>query len=365
MASNPTFGHKLMLSIGGLLVFLVLSEIILSVVYFQKWTDHPFALVELYHQITDSVGERKAERRVREMREDMGLPDDVDLYDAPFLPEGDALLRELESRYEGYFSRLAKAARKMDVPLVVMFVPYEEYDTPASKVASDALRAFLADLAAQHQVDFLDMAEIFFKYPSQVTTLYPLDSHLSRFGHRLVALELDRFIRERYADARSSFTTRDKPRRFGDHDPDGNGIDEGDIPHRLITNAQGLRMTHDLEFPKTRQRVLVLGDSVTYGTFVENEETYTGLLNHLQSVREYVNAGVSGYSIPDELEMFEERTHHAEPDVIVLQVSVNDISGLFYMLRNACSRSGEQSAPTATELDFIHRMQRRAMRGPE
>ena len=110
------------------------------------------------------------------------------------------------------------------------------------------------------------------------------------------------------------------------------GISSGwsDIPVRI--NAHGLRGP---EFPLAKppgvQRVLVLGDSCTFGYLLPEEDAYTSQLQHLLDERRgagkvhVINAGVPGYGINNEAEFLEHRGLAFDPDAIVVTASSGDI----------------------------------------
>lgn len=72
-----------------------------------------------------------------------------------------------------------------------------------------------------------------------------------------------------------------------------------------------------------RPRVLMLGDSITYGTGVRDEETFCALMAQRYDV---VNLGVEGYGTDQELLKLEREGLAYHPDVVVLNFTVaNDI----------------------------------------
>lgn len=92
----------------------------------------------------------------------------------------------------------------------------------------------------------------------------------------------------------------------------------------LSVNSIGLR---DREFGKKKKwvfRILVLGDSQTYGLGVEAEETYPKVLerllngNNARQKIEVINAGVDTYSNYQKLQYFKESGYKLEPDLVLL-----------------------------------------------
>lgn len=358
--SRPiSFARKIGYSLVLTVALLLALEIVLRIVYFNMNSAPALAILDYADLIACRISEWRAERLVSRAYEELNLPPGIDSYDAPFQPGGGALLRELESRYADAFQELAEAVSHADAPLVVLYVPYEDYDSESARHTADQFRAFMRDLCHANDLPFLDLTDEFLRHPADITTCLPDDPHLSRYGHRLVAESLGTYLRDHYLDVRSTYHSKDKPERFGDENPDEDSMEDGcAISFRIITNSQGLRMDHDIAFPKLRQRILVLGDSVTFGPFVDYVHTYVGQLNRMYPDQEYINAGVSGYTITDELDLFNEQAVHVEPDIVVLQVSVNDVSGLFYVLRSLGNRRNETYEPSAAEREYVRRLHR-------
>lgn len=97
-------------------------------------------------------------------------------------------------------------------------------------------------------------------------------------------------------------------------------------------NQHGMR---DEDFPKEKPpgefRILVLGDSSTYGVVVDQEETFCRRLHHLlnngsgaQTFR-VMNTGVPGYDLQQYRLYLEHRGLAFSPDVVLLVFNQNDI----------------------------------------
>jgi hypothetical protein len=107
----------------------------------------------------------------------------------------------------------------------------------------------------------------------------------------------------------------------------------GEYDVRVTTNSIGLRGQREYELariPETH-RVLLLGDSFTFGFGVEDEEVVSAELEDLLNARgaepraEVVNMGVSGFGQAEELVTWRERARHWRPDVVVMLYFDNDI----------------------------------------
>jgi hypothetical protein len=72
-------------------------------------------------------------------------------------------------------------------------------------------------------------------------------------------------------------------------------------------------------------RVLVLGDSFTYGIGVADEETFSARLEALDPRFEVLNTGVNGYGTAQELLLLRDQGLALRPDVVVLVFFWNDV----------------------------------------
>jgi hypothetical protein len=106
------------------------------------------------------------------------------------------------------------------------------------------------------------------------------------------------------------------------------------VPTRVHTNTLGFR---DPERPAERspehqtgiRRVIVAGDSITFGIGVHDEESYPRQLQAQLTESghqdiEVWNAGVPGYAMADHLGLLRRRLLPLKPDVVLLQLSRND-----------------------------------------
>jgi len=83
-----------------------------------------------------------------------------------------------------------------------------------------------------------------------------------------------------------------------------------------------------------RPRVVMLGDSITFGYGVRDDETFSAVMETLAPPLEVVNLGVQGYGTDQELLKLEREGLAYAPDVVVLNVCLaNDL------LDNAAARS--------------------------
>jgi len=105
-------------------------------------------------------------------------------------------------------------------------------------------------------------------------------------------------------------------------------------------NSDGLR---DKEYPVTKNdkhRIIFLGDSLTFGWGVEEEETFATLIEedmNSQSPTEIINFGTGNYNAEQEANLFIEKGLKYNPDKVVLLYFINDAeitpekSGLWFL----------------------------------
>ena len=103
---------------------------------------------------------------------------------------------------------------------------------------------------------------------------------------------------------------------------------------RVRTNNFGFRRDEDVTREKNEgtRRILVLGDSMTFGFGVANDEMFTALVE--RRVRaggeevEVINAGVPGYSSDHYLVYLRQEAFGFHPDLILVMTNGNDIEDL-------------------------------------
>jgi lysophospholipase L1-like esterase len=133
-------------------------------------------------------------------------------------------------------------------------------------------------------------------------------------------------------------------------------------PYHISINSQGLRGSEFAVNKKNNLRILVLGDSITFGIYVEDDETFCRLLEREAREKgiplEVLNGGIGGYSPKIELLWFCSKGIFFEPDIVILVLFVgNDVKGELrevgdFMVRNGLlyyrGRMGndEEEAPT-------------------
>jgi hypothetical protein len=100
------------------------------------------------------------------------------------------------------------------------------------------------------------------------------------------------------------------------------------LPYRVHTNSLGLRGPETTLTPD-RPRVLFVGDSFTFGDYVDDEETLPAQVQaRLGTHIEVLNGGVGGSTITDQ-RVFLERLLVLQPTLVVLVFFENDLNDLF------------------------------------
>jgi hypothetical protein len=98
----------------------------------------------------------------------------------------------------------------------------------------------------------------------------------------------------------------------------------GVYAYRYSNNSMGLRGPEI--HAKTKPRILVLGDSFTYGIGVNDEETFCSILQSQMPGYEIINAGNPGKGTDYALKFYRTKGKELEPDVLILVFCGNDFS---------------------------------------
>lgn len=114
------------------------------------------------------------------------------------------------------------------------------------------------------------------------------------------------------------------------------GLDFG----RMATvNAHGYRgQEHEYQKPRDARRVVVLGDSIAYGAGVDDDQTFSALLEKRPPF-EVLNLAVGGYGTDQELIRLEREGLRYQPDVVILSFCLfsdftdNALSGALFDAR--------------------------------
>ena len=127
------------------------------------------------------------------------------------------------------------------------------------------------------------------------------------------------------------------------------------------TNADGLRdVDIPLEKPPGVVRIVMLGDSLTFGWGVPIENTYTKRVETLLRKDglpvDVINTGVGNYNTSMEVEYFLERGVKYRPDIVVLNYFINDAEPMPSYETNVFSRNLRAYVYFASRLDAAFRL---------
>jgi hypothetical protein len=104
-----------------------------------------------------------------------------------------------------------------------------------------------------------------------------------------------------------------------------------DMTAWFTINAQGMRENHDIAYAKPPEvkRVISLGDSFTIGYEVDEDATFSSVIERELNSRgikaEVLNCGVAGYSNAEELVYLEKELLKYNPDLVIVSFCGNDL----------------------------------------
>lgn len=93
----------------------------------------------------------------------------------------------------------------------------------------------------------------------------------------------------------------------------------------ITINSKGFRdIERTYERDRSQYRIVVLGDSLVWGYGVNQQETFTALLEQNCPGMEVINLGVSGYGTDQELILLQKEGIRFRPDLVVVVITPND-----------------------------------------
>jgi len=141
-------------------------------------------------------------------------------------------------------------------------------------------------------------------------------------------------------------------------------------PYEITINSHGLRGSEFAIEQKNGLRILILGDSMTFGVYVNDNETFCHLLEKEALGKgvtfEVLNGGVDGYWPRNELLWFGSRGISFGPDIVILVLYIgNDVKGEFRKVDDIVVRNGllyhrnhqvndEEAASTTALYNWLH-----------
>jgi len=342
---------KVLFSILPLLTLIIMGEIAARLIYYQLKSDHLLALTESTDFISYKIKQKMAQYII-----DKNQIQYEGSWEALFSEKGKDLLGKFKKEYEKNFARLVNAAQKAQTKLIVLYIPSVNQNSSRS-ISEKVCRNFYKSLSQKYKVLYFETMHLR-QYHWEDVTLLPKNGHLTRFGNRIIANKLNNFIKT-VDSYRNPLKPSNEISIYGDLKPKKSYISnyQSLMPFRVVSNRQGFRNINDLLKEKSKQRVLILGDSFTFGPFLPNHDTYPSLLEQFNSKLEVMNAGICGYTITDETSLFIERAQYIAPDITILQVLDNDIFGLFFFKKNTFDRKKNLYYPTPQEINFLSDLQ--------
>ncbi len=334
----------------ALLLGFAALEIVARCVFYQVAGGAHLAAVEGWDWLRDRVGRVKVEAAVRSARGFRSVYREARI--RLRRDEERAMRETLRAAYAEHFERLLVAVREVGSELIVV-----DFLEGRGKPFGD----FIAGLAARHGVEHLDLAASIGAIERDHRVLAPADGHLTRHANLIVADGLVAALAA-HATQRSGRDYDGTPTLLGDcidRFPGGPSQlleVKPQLGFLLICNSQGLRGVDDVEIPKRRQRVLCLGDSYTFCTNLNEQDTWQDAMRRSAPHLEVLNAGISGYTIADQLALFVERAQHCAPDITLLQVCENDIIEMLGYVSDVTGRAGTDLPELPGESAFLERV---------
>ncbi len=270
--------------------------------------------------------------------------------------EKSAVYNELKAKYKEQLLRLKKEVELTGAKFVVVII------SPGVGRELTAVNRyghpFIKEVCKQNDIELYDFSDNIAAQDYKIITQAPKDGHWSKKGAVFLASLFTPIIKKHSADKCTvTYTEKERPDTYGDLPPhDDEFLDGGkDLPYHLQANAQGLRNNHDVVFPKTKQRVLILGGSYIYSPFLDNEYIMTNVLEKQMPNVEVLNSAMISSTVDDYLTLFEEKAKYCEPDLIIMHTNGGDITDLYFTNRNHLSRKHIPYYPTKIELEYYNK----------
>jgi lysophospholipase L1-like esterase len=129
----------------------------------------------------------------------------------------------------------------------------------------------------------------------------------------------------------------------------------GVYTYSYSNNSMGLRGSE--VGGKTKPRILVLGDSFTYGTGVNDDETFCSILQQKLPAYEIINAGNGGKGTDYQLKFYRTVGRFFQPDLVLLVFFENDFmdnQAEVYYTRDLTPKKLEIKKPALTKSRVYH-----------
>lgn len=272
------------------------------------------------------------------------------------------LYGELQSRYAQQLTALKAAVDEDHAKLMVVVMTPEvgKFATYANTYGIP----YIVQICANQGIDCIDITPDISEWTSvNDPARAPVGGGWSRAGATFCAQMLAGVL-VKYDDYHNAntFPEEERPETFGDLTAESEQADDAEVKKPLqegersnkkfTVNSQGLRMFHTVTFPKTRQRILFLGDSRILNPFIDDDHTITQQLQMRYPDKEILNAGHASYTMEDYLSLYREKARYAEPDIVIVCTNGGDILDEYFSQRNRYSRDEKVYRPTEQERRF-------------
>ena len=263
------------------------------------------------------------------------------------------LLNELKDRYKKGLNDLAIETDRDGAKLIVVVM---SPDVGRSLSLANTMGIpYIVQLCNTMGIDCLDMTPILASQHAGSNGQNASEGNFNKGGSVVVAEQLS-YLMLSYDCFKNNkpFPAGPKPETFGDLDPHKKEVIDEDKGVKLLltTNSQGLRMDHNVTFPKKKQTVYFMGNAEIYSPLLDDKSISTYLLQEKYPAKEIINAGYLNYTMEDYLSLYVEKGRYTEPDLVVVCTNGEDILNCFFTQRNRFARSKKIYKPSPTEEEF-------------
>lgn len=272
-------------------------------------------------------------------------------------PTAQNVLAELSGRYKNSLLTMKQDVEANGAKFALVFLTPEcgNSITPTQKKGKELIES----VVKENGIDYYDLTQNLVAQDPKVITQMPKDGHWSKTGAQMVATDMLAVVSQYKGHvAPTSDALTAKPAMFGDLNPGSDEILDGgkDLPYRLVTNKQGLRLDYEVTFPKKKQRIVLFGDSVFFCPFLDNNDGIAQQLQAMYPDAEIINTANWGYSMDDYQSLYQEKAKFLEADLVVVQTSGNDIMDYYFSNRLKLSRKKDNINPTEAELALYNEL---------
>ena len=270
---------------------------------------------------------------------------------------GDKLYKDLQERYKQSLRALATETDRDGVKLVVLVMSPNV--GKSLTLANTYGIPFITQSCNMMGIEYVDMTPAILAQKAEAISQMASDDNWSKEGAAFVGEQFS-YLMTGYDCFKNGkkFPPGPKPATFGDMPPNENEVIDADknVKYHITTNSQGLRMDHDLTFPKKKIRILFMGNTGVSCPELDDKLIPTYLLQQKYPAKEIINAGFQNYTIEDFLDLYMQKARFTEPDILVVCTSGEDILNYFFTQRNRYSRIQKVYRPSDNEVEFYEHL---------